>query len=76
MTRRRIRWIKRLTAAVAAGWVFGSLSCVQNVADVAGTGLSLTSATGLLGPATQTASSIGAGLDLFSDIVRFAPIGH
>ena len=76
MTRRRIRWIKRLTAAVAVGWVFGSLSCVQNVADTVGTGLNLTSATGILGPASQSVNAIGAGFDLFSSIARFSPIGH
>ena len=76
MTRRHFRSIKRLTAALAAGWVFGSLSCVTNVADTVGTGLSLTSATGVLGDVGKAANAIGAGLDLFADIVRFSPLGR
>ncbi len=66
----------RLTAAVAAGWVFGSLSCVQNVADTVGTGLNLTSASGIVGPASQSVNAFGAGLDPSSNTVRLSPIGH
>ena len=65
MTRRHFRWIKRLTAALAAGWVFGSLSCVSNIADTVGTGLSPTSLTSVLGDVEQTANATGAGLDPF-----------
>lgn len=76
MTRRRMRWIKQLTAAVAAGWVFGSLSCVQNVADTVGTGLSLTSTSGVLGAGGQAANALDSELDLSADLARFTPVGH
>jgi hypothetical protein len=76
MTRRRLRWIKRMSAAIVAGWVFGSLSCVQNVADTAGTGLSPTEATGVLGTVGPTANATGAGLDVLAEIVRFGPKIH
>lgn len=76
MTRRHFRSIKRLVAALAAGWVFGSLSCVSNLADTVGTGLTLTSATGVLGDVGKADNAIGAGLEQFSDIVQFSPLGR
>ena len=75
MTRRKLRWIKQATVALGAGFVFGSLTCVQNAADTIGTGLSITGATGLLGGNSQTVSTIGAGLDFLADLIRFSPIG-
>ncbi|HKQ46751.1 MAG TPA: hypothetical protein VJZ71_01630 [Phycisphaerae bacterium] len=76
MTRRHLRSIKRLTAALAAGWVFGSLSCVSNVADSVGTGLSVTSATGVLGDLGNAANAKTADLDLFADTVHLTPLGR
>ncbi|MBN2559396.1 MAG: hypothetical protein JXQ75_00495 [Phycisphaerae bacterium] len=75
MTRRRFRWIRSTTIALGAGFVFGSLTCVQNVADTVGTGLSITGATGILGGNSQAASNLGAGLDFLADLLRFAPLG-
>ncbi len=69
MSRRRIRRLKNLTIILSAGCLFGSLSCVQTVADTVGTGLSITGT--MLGPNGQAASGVGAGLDLLADILRF-----
>ncbi len=69
MSRRPLRRLKNLTIALTAGCVFGSLSCVQTVADTVGTGLSITGA--LLGANGQSASSFGAGLDFLADVIRF-----
>jgi hypothetical protein len=74
MTRRHFRSIKRLTAIFAAGWVFGSLSCVTNVADTAGTSLPLTGVTGVLGDAGKAPDAIGPVLDLSADAVRLSPV--
>jgi len=75
MIRRKIRWIKQATLVLGTGLVFGSLTCVQNVADTVGTGLSVTGATGVLGGNSQAASNIGTGLDFLADIIRFYPGG-
>jgi hypothetical protein len=75
MTRQKLRWIKKVTVALGTGAVFGSWTCVQNAADTIGTGLSLTGATGVLGGNSQTASTIGAGLDFLADFIRFIPLG-
>ncbi len=69
-------WVKKVTALLAAGWVFWSLTCVQNLADILGTGMALTGVAGALGPGGQAVGAVGAGLDLIVDIVRFTPIGH
>lgn len=75
MTRRKLRLIKSTVASVGAGFVFGSLTCVQNVADTVGTGLTLTGASGVLGGGSQAATAIGAGLDFLADMIRFNPFG-
>ncbi len=75
MTRRRLRWIKKVTVTLGAGVVFGSWTCVQNAADTIGTGLSLTGATGFLGGSSPTVSAVGAGLDFIADVIRFTPLG-
>lgn len=75
MTRRKLRWIKKAAMTLGAGFVFGSMTCVQNVADTVGTGLSITGATGILGGNSQTVSNIGAGLDFVADLIRFSPGG-
>lgn len=76
MPRKAHRLIKTLSVSLAAGTIFGTLTCVQNVADTVGTGLAFSGVTGILGPASPGAATVGAGLDLFADIVRFAPIGR
>jgi hypothetical protein len=75
MTRRKLLWIKRIALCLGSGVIFGGLSCVTTAADLVGTGLSLTAATGLLGGATQGATAVGSGLDWFADLVKFTPIG-
>jgi hypothetical protein len=76
MTRRRLRWIKRLSAAIVAGWVFDLSPAFRTERIRVGTGLSQTEATGVHGPIGPTANAIGAGLDLFADIARFGPKIH
>ncbi len=75
MIQRKLRRITRMAAALGAGLVFGALSCVQQGADIVGTGLSVTGATGILGGNSQAASNLGAGLDFVADLIRFTPIG-
>jgi hypothetical protein len=70
-----LRHIQRLSMIMGAGLLFGGLSCVHGVADTVGTGLTLTAASGLLGPATQGVTAIGSGLDLLADLARFTRIG-
>lgn len=69
---RRLRWMKQATLVLASGCVFGSLSCVQNLADSIGTGLSLTGLSGLLGAGGAAVNNVGVGLDLLADLIRFA----
>lgn len=76
MTRRQIRWIKKLTITLGAGVLFGSMTCVRTVADTVGTGLTVGGVSGLLGPNSQTATDIGVALDVLADIIRYSPIGH
>lgn len=71
--RRIVRALRVAAVVLAAGYAFGPLGCVGTGADIVGTGLTLTGASGLLGPGSQTAAAVGAGLDLFSDVVQFAP---
>ncbi len=75
MKRKIVRRIKQTTLALGTGFLFGTLTCVQNVADTVGTGLSVTGATGILGGNSQAAMNIGAGLDLLADLIRLAPGG-
>lgn len=75
MNQRMFRCFKSVTVALGAGLLFGSLTCVQNVADVVGTGLSLTAATGALGANADAISKVGVGLDFLADLLRFGPFG-
>ncbi|MEK6642970.1 MAG: hypothetical protein AABZ08_03610 [Planctomycetota bacterium] len=67
MTRRKLSLLKRVTLVLTAGVLFGGMSCVT-AADLLGTGLSLT------GALTGT-PSIGPGLDLLADLVKYTPLG-
>jgi hypothetical protein len=64
-----------LAFVLTAGFLFGGLSCVMRAADVVGTGMTIGAATGLLGPATQGTTGLGAGLDLIADLIQFTPLG-
>lgn len=74
MTRRAMRKLsKQFCVALGAGVVFGSATCVQQVADGVGTGLSLTGATGVLGTeGSRAATNLGTGLDLVADLLQLA----
>jgi hypothetical protein len=75
MGRRSVRTITKVGAALAAGLLFASLTCVENVADFAGTGLTLTGATGLLGTnGSQAATDLGVGLDFAADVMQVAQL--
>ncbi len=76
MSQRMLRGLKSVTVALGAGLLFGSLTCVQNVADVVGTGLSLTAASGVLGNDADAAANLGAGLDFLADLIRFSPFAN
>ncbi len=75
VTRRKLRMIKQAAVALGAGLVFGTFTCVQNVADTVGTGLTITGTTGVLGGNSRAATNIGAGLDFLADVIRFSPFG-
>jgi hypothetical protein len=73
MSRRTMRGIARIAVVLGAGFVFSSLTCVETTADLVGTGLSLTGATGVLGPdGSRAASNVGTGLDTVADIIQIA----
>jgi len=74
MSRRKLRWIKKIAVAVGAGTMLSTATCVRDFADTVGTGLSLTGATGVLGGNSQAASNAGAGLDLVADFIRFGSL--
>lgn len=75
MTRRKARVIKQFCVALGAGLVFSSLTCVQNVADFVGTGLSLTGSAGLLGTdASQAATKLGVSLDAVADLIQLTRV--
>ena len=69
MTYRTFRWLKKATLVLSTGLVFGTLSCVQNAADLVGTGISLTS---MLAPGGNVLNPFGVGLDFLADLLRFA----
>lgn len=73
MTRRKTRWIKQITVALGAGMIFGTLTCVRTVADTLGTGLAVGGSTGLLGPNSAPATTLGTALDLLADLIRYVP---
>jgi len=73
MTLRNLMGLRRIALVLGAGVLFGGLSCVTTAADLVGTGLTLTAATGALGNATQGVTAVGSGLDLFADLVKFRP---
>jgi hypothetical protein len=78
VTRRCFQLVKGMTLVLAAGMVFGGLSCVMTAADVVGTGMTLGAATGVLGPVTQgvtAVTAVGAGFDLLADLVKYTPLG-
>jgi hypothetical protein len=74
MTLKSVRLVKKGALLLAAGILFGGMSCVT-AADLVGTGLVVTGATGILGDATQGVTALGAGLDVFANLVRYTPIG-
>ncbi|HVP10051.1 MAG TPA: hypothetical protein VMV94_02570 [Phycisphaerae bacterium] len=77
MSRRTMRRIAQISVALGAGMLFSSVTCVENAADLVGTGLSITGATGVLGPTgSQTASNVGTGLDAMADIMELARIAR
>jgi len=73
MTRRKIRFLKQVSVVLAAGLLFGPLTCVRTVADTVGTGLTLTGVSGILGPNSTSAEALGAGLDLLADVLHRTP---
>jgi hypothetical protein len=75
MTLISIRRLKKVALLLGAGVVFGGLSCVTTAADLAGTGLTVTGVTGVLGDASQGATALGAGLSVFADLVKYTPLG-
>lgn len=75
MTLISIRRVRKLALLFGAGMLFGGLSCVTTAADVAGTGLTVTGVTGVLGDASQGATALGAGLSVFADLVKYTPLG-
>jgi hypothetical protein len=73
MSRRTSRRIAQICVALGAGMLFSSVTCVENAADLVGTGLSITGATGILGPdGSRAASNVGTGLDTVADIIQLA----
>ncbi|MBI5764365.1 MAG: hypothetical protein HZA51_12660 [Planctomycetes bacterium] len=68
MTRQTRMFLKKVSLTLTAGIVFGGLSCVT-AADLLGTGLSLVS-----GPAPGL-PTLGVGLDLIADLVKYTPLG-
>jgi hypothetical protein len=73
MTRRKIRFLKCATVALAAGLLFGPLTCVRTGADLVGTGLAIGGVTGLLGPGSEPAETLGVSLDALADILQYVP---
>jgi hypothetical protein len=75
MSRRTMRWIAQLSVALGAGMLFSSVTCVQNAADLLGTGLSITGATGALGPdISRAAENAGIRLDTVADLIQLAKL--
>jgi len=73
VTRPSKRILKQICVALGAGALFASATCVQQVADVVGTGLSVTGASGVLGAdGSRAASNLGTGLDLVADMMQLA----
>lgn len=72
MSNRTARKLRGLVLVASTGVVCSALTCVMNAADAVGTGLSLTGVSGILGPASPAATSIGSGLDFIADVFRFA----
>lgn len=73
MTRRSQRKLKQLCIAFGAGTLFASATCVRQVTDVVGTGLSVTGASGVLGAdGSQAVTNLGVGLDLVADLMQLA----
>lgn len=73
MAHRKIHWIKALTVTLGAGVIFGTLTCVQTVADTVGTGLTITGTAGLYGNNSDSTVQVGAALDLLADFLRYIP---
>ena len=75
MSRRTMRRIAQLSVALGAGMLFSSVTCVQSAADLVGTGLSITGATGVLGPdISRAAENAGISLDTVADIIQLAKV--
>lgn len=72
MNKRMVRMAKRLGLWLSAGVLLSTVTCVRDLADVVGTGLSVGSLTGEFGDGTQAVSSLGAGFDVVADLMRFA----
>ena len=74
MTLKSIRRVKKFALVLTVGVLFGGLSCVT-AADLAGTGLTVTGASGALGDASSGVTALGAGLSVLADLVKYTPIG-
>ncbi len=70
MTRWKLRWLKTTAVALAAGALFGSLTCVQSAADTIGSGLTFTGTTGVLGLGGPAAIAAGSGIDFLVNLGR------
>ncbi len=72
MNRRMVRTVKVVSLWLGAGALLSTATCVRDLTDLVGTGISLSTLTGAYGEGSQAVSTIGAGFDLVSDLMRFA----
>lgn len=69
---RKLRMLKIAVLTIGCGVLFDSMGCVTRATEVVGSGLTFGGITGLLGPASLSALQVGAGIDFFSNLIRFA----
>lgn len=74
MTRRTFRVARFVAVALGAGFLFGPISCVQDSAGIAGSGLGLGGASGLFGETSPTMSAGSAGPRAVADVGSFGPV--
>lgn len=69
MSRRQLRWLKRINLAIGSGIVFGSLTCVSTAAS----GINTVGSVGV-SAAQQTISLLNGGAKIIIDLVRALPV--
>lgn len=76
MTRKGVRRLRKSVAALSAGMMFASLTCVQSAVETVGSGLTFGGTSGLLGLGSPAAIAAGTGLDFLVDLTRLFLMGR